>query len=117
MPTRKPSTDWRQLVDEAANDLVPKVITTGLRLDGPSNRIIRRAAKKRGMSPAAYIRRAAVAFALHDLDQEHGWDTVNADEPGFTAYGRNMGKSPYRPNGHGFGPWRILGLGKHHADD
>lgn len=114
---KKPSTDWRQLVDEAASDLTPKILTTGLRLDAPSNRVIRRAAQRRGMSPAAYIRRAAVAFALHDLEQTRLWGEVNADEPGFTAFGRNMGKAPYRPNGHGFGPWRIIGLEKHYADD
>lgn len=115
--SRKPSTDWRTLVDQAASDATPKIITTGLRLDGPSNRVIRKAARRRGMSPAAYIRRAAVAFALHDLDRDEGWDVVNADEPGFTGFGVNMGKSPYRPNGHGFGPWRILGLRKHHDSD
>jgi hypothetical protein len=118
MPSKRPSTDWRELiVDAAAGSGVRKIITTGLRLDDASNRVIRRAAERRGMSPAAYIRRSAVAFALHDLGQDENWDRVNADEPGFTAYGRPMGKAPYRPDGHGFGPWRILGLRKHHDDD
>lgn len=113
----KPSTDWRTLVDEAASDLKPKVITTGLRLDGPSNRVIRKAAKRRRMSPAAYIRRAAVAFALHDLEQEAQWGTIMADEPGFTGFDQPMGQAPYRPKGHGFGMWRILGLAKRYDDD
>lgn len=111
----KPSTDWRELVVADAQRPRPRIITTGLRLDGPSNAIIQRAAKRRGMSPAAFIRRAAVAFAVHDL---HGdWDEVNADEPGFTGYNRPMGKAPFRPAGHGFGPWRIMGLRKHHDAD
>lgn len=117
MATKKPATDWRELVLQAATETTPKIITTALRLDGPSNRVIRKAAKRRGISPAAYIRRSAVAFALYDLQQDAAWDTVNADEPGFTAFGVHMGRAPFRPNGHGFGPWRITGLRKHHADD
>lgn len=108
----KSSTDWRTLVDMAITQDAPKIITTGLRLDGPSNKVIRRAAKKRNMSPAAYMRRAAVAFALHDLGEEGLWARVNADEPGFTAYGKNMGQSPFRPAGHGFGNWIITSLRK-----
>jgi hypothetical protein len=104
---RRPSTDWRQqLIDDlGAPADGPVLISTGIQLDGPSNEIIRRAARRRGMSPAAFIRRAAVAFACYDLDA------------GFTAFGRNMGKSPYRPNGHGFGHWRITGLGPQYVDD
>jgi len=102
---------------DAVQDTVPKIITTGLRLDQPSNTLIRRAAKKRGMSPAAFIRRAAVAVALHDLDEEGRWGEVNRDEPGFTAFGRNMGQAPFRPAGHGFGKWRITGMEKRYADD
>lgn len=114
---KKPSTDWRELVLDAASDARPKIITTGLRLDGPSNRVIRKAAKKRRMSPAAYMRRAAVAFALYDLDMQREWGTVMADEPGFTAYDQRMGQAPYRPQGHGFGPWLIERLRKHYDSD
>ena len=117
MTTKRPSTDWRELLLDAVDESTPKIITTGLRLDGPSNRIIRQAAKRRRMSPAAFIRRAAVAMALYDLGKSDEWSTVNADEPGFTAYGVPMGKSPYRPNGHGFGPWRIERVSKHYDDD
>lgn len=106
----KSSTDWRSLVETAITEDAPKIITTGIRLDGPSNAVIRRAARKRGMSPAAYMRRASVAFALHDLGQSEQWARVHADEPGFTAYGVPMGKAPYRPNGHGFGNWIIVKL-------
>jgi hypothetical protein len=114
---RRPSTDWRQqLIDDlGAPADGPVLISTGIQLDGPSNEIIRRAARRRGMSPAAFIRRAAVAFACYDLDAD--WDEIMVDEPGFTAFGRNMGKSPYRPNGHGFGHWRITGLGPQYVDD
>ena len=114
---KKTSTDWRDLILDAVTESKPKIITTGLRLDGPSNRIIRQAAKRRGMSPAAFMRRAAVAMALYDLKQNDQWDSVNSDEPGFTAFGTHMGKAPFRPNGHGFGPWRIEKVSKHHADD
>lgn len=114
---KKPATDWRTLIEEAVAEDRPKIITTGLRLDGPSNRVIRKAAQKRGMSPAAFIRRAAVAVALYDLDQVDHWGRVNAEEPGFTAFGRHMGQAPYRPAGHGFGPWRILRMEKQFPDD
>jgi hypothetical protein len=114
---RRPATDWRkQIIDDVgAPPDGPVLISTGVQLDGPSNEVIRAAARRRGMSPSAYLRRAAVAFATFDLDRD--WDEVMADEPGFTAFGKNMGKSPYRPNGHGFGPWKITGVEAHHADD
>jgi hypothetical protein len=114
---RRPATDWRkQIIDDVgAPPDGPVLISTGVQLDGPSNEVIRAAARRRGMSPSAYLRRAAVAFATFDLDRD--WDEVMADEPGFTAFGKNMGKSPYRPNGHGFGPWKVLGLEAHHADE
>lgn len=102
---------------QAVSEKVPKIITTGLRLDQASNNVIRKAAKRRGMSPSAYMRRASVSFALHDLGQDENWGRVNVDEPGFTAYGVNMGKAPFRPAGHGFGPWLIRKLEKHYADD
>lgn len=115
--SRRPATDWKTLIQDAVAEDKPKIITTGLRLDTPSNRVIRKAAQRRGMSPAAFIRRAAVAMALHDLGQDEDWGRVNADEPGFTAFGRPMGQSPFRPNGHGFGPWRIMSVQKHYPDD
>lgn len=114
---RKPSTDWRELIMDAVQDRVPKIITTGLRLDQPSNAVIRRAAKKRGMSPSAFMRRSSLAVALHDLGEEDRWGEVNAEEPGFTSYGKNMGQAPFRPAGHGFGKWRIVSMEKRYADD
>jgi len=113
----KPSTDWRVLTEQAVANRVPKIITSGIRLDQESNRVIRKAAKKRGMSPAAYQRRASVAFALHDLGADERWSEVNRDEPGFTAFGTRMGQAPYRPAGHGFGAWIITGLRKAFPDD
>ena len=77
---KRPSTDWRQqlLDDLGAPADGPVLISTGIQLDGPSNEIIRAAARRRGMSPAAFIRRAAVAFATFDLDGD--WDEIMADE-------------------------------------
>jgi hypothetical protein len=67
------------------------------------------------MSVAAYVRRAAVAFAEHDTGEL--WDEVMSDEPGFGVYGERPGRGAIRVNGRGFGPWKIVKLESHHRDD
>lgn len=64
------------------------------------------AARARDITMAAFLRRAAVAFAVYDQDLD--WDDVMATEPGirtFTASGSSESLA-----GKGRGPWRIQGL-------
>lgn len=67
-----------------------------------------RAAERRHMSVAAYVRRAAVSFAVKDLGLS--WDEVMAGEPGFGVYGSPPGRGAIRVDGRGFGKWKIAQL-------
>lgn len=68
------------------------------------------------MSVAAYVRRAAVAFAVHDTGVP--WDEIMHDEPGFGIYGERPGRGAIRVDGRGFGSWKIVTLAPyHHGDD
>lgn len=73
--------------------------------------LVRDAARARGMSMTAYQRRAALAFALHDLGREDQWHLVMADEPAVAAFEAHSEK-PIECAGFGpFGAWRIRAIG------
>ena len=67
------------------------------------------------MSVAAYVRRAAVAFA--ELDTGVPWEETMEGEPGFGIYGERPGRGAIRVDGRGFGPWKIVKVESHHQDD
>jgi hypothetical protein len=113
MPNQKP--DWRELVQAKLDREPVGTRSSAIRVNARIDRAIKDAAAARNMSVTAYIRRAAVAFAVADLDLS--WDTVMIDEPGFGLAGENPGRAVIRPNGHGFGAWQIVKLTRFHADD
>jgi hypothetical protein len=64
------------------------------------------AAARRGLSIAAYARRAVMAFVVRDLGLD--WYETMEDEPKVRLSARSV-KSELGP-GVGFGPWKIEGL-------
>lgn len=108
MPT---GPDWRELLLaelDAKNIRAPRT-SMAIMLHLTAHGLILAAARKRGMSIGAYARRAAIAFAVHDLEAD--WDEVMQDE---AAVGeRGGGAVRAKGRGRGFGPWRILALGEY----
>lgn len=73
--------------------------------------VVNRAAKKRGISKSAYVRRAAVALACHDLGLDYA--KVMEGEAGTLPYGKGGGKPEEigeSKNGMGYGQWAIRAL-------
>lgn len=89
--------------------------SSSFRTNAALDRLINEAARRRGLSTTAYIRRAAAAIATFDL--EASWEDAMADEPGFGLYGERPGRAVIRPDGHGFGPWQVTGLTYHFPGD
>lgn len=89
--------------------------STAFRTNPRIDRALNEAAASRHMSVAAYVRRAAVAFAV--VDTGIAWDEVMTDEPGFGIYGERPGRGAIRVDGRGFGPWKITALESFHHDD
>lgn len=83
-------------------------------LDNDQRSAVIRAAAARGLSMSAFLRRAALAVAVHD---GHGdWFELNAHERRVRPLG-DKGSDPIRAAGSGFGPWRITGMEEHRGDD
>lgn len=71
--------------------------------------VVMEAARARGISSTAYMRRAATAFAAQDLGLD--WHELMLDEKGVQQYGIKGGGAALPPaRGEGFGPWVITGL-------
>jgi uncharacterized protein (DUF1778 family) len=73
-----------------------------LQVSTDEHRALFRAAKARGLSMSAYARRAAIAFAAHDLDLNRV--EVHENEPAIVARDEN---EPRMFHGEGFGSWNI----------
>ena len=111
MARTKPAADWRErALDMLQAPRGEAIVVSGIRLNPQQQALVNRAARARGMSPAAFMRRSSIAMACHDLGED--WERAMVGEPGFGAYGRPPGQRPYRPEGHGFGKWIITGLRK-----
>jgi hypothetical protein len=68
-----------------------------------------RAARARGMSLAAYARRALAAFISFDLGEDYL--ELMEEERGVNIYGSlEKATATMKPRGRGFGPWKIEGL-------
>lgn len=67
--------------------------------------VVQSAARARGISMAAYIRRAAVAFAVYDGGLS--WDETMADEAPVKAFAVDALPDPETSGGRGFGAWLI----------
>lgn len=113
--TQRKTADWRELLASKLDKPPETARSTAFRTTPAIDRILNEAASRRHMSVSAYVRRAAVAIACRDLGLN--WDEVMQDEPGFGIYGERPGRAVIRPNGHGFGAWRVTGLETHHPDD
>jgi hypothetical protein len=112
IPDRKPT--WRDVVEgnldeaEAARPRKQVRRTTPIDLTPHMKQIVTVAAARRGLSIAAYARRAVMAFAARDLGLDW-WETMT-DEPQVRT-SASSAKSELGP-GVGFGPWKIEGLGQ-----
>ncbi len=73
--------------------------------------VVKNAARMRGISLSAYVRRAAVAMAVYDLGLDYF--TVMKDERGTRGYG-DRGGNPEEiaasAQGRGYGSWEIKEL-------
>jgi hypothetical protein len=108
------SSNWKQKVQDQVDSIPEAKRTTeskrvGLHFPPDWYHLIEVAAAARGMSKGAYVRRAALAFAIYDLHMRY--EDVMADEPPIRDVPEHSGK--FRPRqGDGFGFWKILGLGR-----
>ena len=102
--------DWKQVLDQEIERRRTKRTrsdrSVGVNMDAQQWKLIDRAAARRGMSVAAFVRRSALALAINDLGLD--WDEVMKDEPSPRGYG-NARYFNTRENagGMGHGLWRI----------
>lgn len=97
--------DWQErLKDTLGDTTIPRYLIQA-RVDDAYRPLIMRAARKRGLRPSAYVRRAVMAFVAHDLDID--FLELSQDEPPIED---RDGLPPRRFRGKGFGPWRIRRL-------
>lgn len=111
----EPSSDWKQrLMDQV--DSIPEARRAteskrvGLHFPPRWYALIGDAAAMRKMSKGAYVRRAAMAFVVHDLGLEY--DDVFEGEPPVREIPDDPQSNVMAAHGMGFGRWKILGLGK-----
>jgi hypothetical protein len=78
--------------------------STAINLAQEQYNVLLNAARSRDISMAAYLRRAALAFACFDLGLD--WDQVMADEPATGGFG-NTGVLQELA-GSGAGAWHII---------
>jgi len=108
MPRKRP--DWKQILDQEIEGRRTKRTHTdrsvGVNMNTEQWKIIDRAAARRQMSVAAFVRRAALALAVHDLGLD--WAEVMKDEVSPRGHG-NARYYNTRENagGIGHGLWRI----------
>lgn len=97
--------DWRdKVVDTVIEDRRASRRTTGIVQPESFVAIINRAARARDMTMGAFMRRAAMAVACHDLGLD--WETVMAEEPAIRNYNRSHASVTFT-GGSGHGPWQI----------
>jgi len=111
MPDQKQ--DWREKlmdqVDAREVETASRRRSIGLNFPTDLYELVQNAARERGISMAGFARRAAVAFAVHDLDLD--WDEVMADEKPVQPYGvAEPGARANEGAGRGYGSWKIGSL-------
>jgi hypothetical protein len=102
--------DWKQVIEGEIEDRPRRNIlstrSVGLNVTPEQWKTLDRAAERRGMSVAAFLRRAALAVAVHDLGLD--WDEVMKDEISPRAHGNARYYNTREfDGGVGYGPWRI----------
>lgn len=98
--------DWRERVLQ--HDRPPERMTRlGVRTTGEFLILLSRAARRRGMSNSAYVRRAVSAFMAQDLQMP--FEDVCAASPGVkhVKY-TNQGVVWPRDDGSGYGKWEVV---------
>jgi hypothetical protein len=108
------SSNWKDRIQDGVDSIPEAKRPTeskriGLHFQPDWYKIVELAAASRGMSKGAYVRRAAMAFAIYDLQMRY--EDVMKDEPPIRD---NPNESrPFRArHGNGFGLWKIMGLGR-----
>lgn len=81
--------------------------STNLSLPPEWTPILQRAAAARGLNTSAFVRRAAMAIAVHDLGLD--WLEVMSIEPRVRLHGEFAGE-PQRRGGTGHGPWQVSSM-------
>lgn len=106
---------WRQIVlDQIDSKLSGRTRrSVGLNFPVELHAVIMRAARERGLSMAAYVRRAALAFAVKDLGLD--WDETMKDEPGLRKFGEITRDAGDKLAGSGYGRWKIAALEGEHV--
>lgn len=109
---------WDRLTDAVQQQIIHdrgmSSAKTSVRIDRLTTRVpvgfrslTMKAARQRGLSLEAYIRRALASVMVHDLDLD--WWELLADEPWVTTYAGGLNER--RPlAGAGFGQWHIDGM-------
>lgn len=100
---------WRKiLLDQIDSKLTTRTRrSVGINFPVELHALLMRAARQRGMSMAAYTRRAALAFAIRDLELDY--DMVMKDEPAVREFGEGMSLGD-KLSGKGYGRWKIEAL-------
>lgn len=105
---------WRKiLLDQIDSKLTTRTRrSVGINFPVGLHALLMRAARERGMSMAAYTRRAAIAFAVKDLGLDY--DTVMQEEPAVREFGEGMSLGD-KLSGKGYGRWKIEALEGDHV--
>jgi hypothetical protein len=109
MPDQKPN--WREALMDAVDTRPTKKERRSIAINFSDSWyvMIQRAAKARGMSMTAFMRRAVMAFVVFDLGED--WFEVMEGEPNIGPYANSYGtKVLERKAGHEHGDWQIEGL-------
>ena len=102
--------DWRtRLLDNVADmDERRKDGRRKIVLDPEDRSLILDAARMRGMSEQAYMRRSIMAFVCYDLGLD--WDEIMAKEGPVRRAGQAAVYDRRPMRGTGFGRWKIVGV-------
>lgn len=108
------SSDWKARIQDQVASIPEARRTTeskriGLHFPPDWYALVGDAARMRGMTKGAYVRRAAMAFVLFDMDLDY--DTVMGVEPPMRPYPGTLDQPVAAKHGMGYGFWKIKGLG------
>jgi uncharacterized protein (DUF1778 family) len=78
-------------------------------------RVILAAAQQRSMSMASFVRRSALAVAVHDLDLD--WVALMHDEQPTRGFAEGIDQELGRLQGFGRGAWKIVSMEEYRRAD
>lgn len=113
---RNPGARWREVIATEYDVRHPDKRTSrrsvGINMDEDQYDAVANAAAARGMTMAAFVRRAALAVAVYDDNVTGGelsWEELNAHEQRIRE-GSLTGADPVAAQGFDFGNWIIEGM-------